>query len=274
MILSLLAGIAFMFYPDISHWYNGRIHTGLMQAYNAEVAEMNRSTIDAEFARARAYNEALGGVHINDPFLVGSGAVLPPAYYMETLNVGGLMAQIEIPVIEVNLPVFHTTSAEVLERGVGHIEGTSFPIGGMGTHAVLTGHSGLVSSAMFDDLEELVFGDLFFIHVLDQTLAYMVDDIIVVLPHEVESLRIAQDADFVTLITCVPYAINTHRLLVRGIRVPYTPDMIENIAPHTRTIDWRILLLIIVFVIVLISLIYFRVSARKNRSRKSAEGKG
>lgn len=268
LVLVLLLGVLLIFYPDISAWYNGRIHTGLLQAYNEEIAQMERAEIARQFERARAYNDALGGMQIEDPFMVGSGAVLPTADYMETLQVGGMMAQIEIPVIGVNLPVFHTTSAQVLERGVGHIEGTSFPIGGMGTHAVLTGHSGLVSATMFNDLVDLVAGDLFFVHVLGETLAYQVDQLTVVLPHEVETLRIAQDADFVTLITCVPYAINTHRLLVRGFRVPYTPEMIAEIVPRGRMMDWRVALLLVLAVFVFVMLIVFRLRERRRRARE------
>jgi len=257
--LMILSGLGLLLYPDISTWYNGRVQVGLVQTYDEDVAEMNDAYIEAHFARAREYNNALSGVSIEDPFVVGSGAVLPPEGYFDILNIRGVMAHIEIPQIDILLPVFHGTSMETLDRGIGHIEGTSFPIGGEGTHAVLTGHSGLPHARMFTDLEEIVIGDLFFIAVLDYKLAYQVDQIIVVLPHEVESLRIAQDADYVTLITCTPYTINTHRLLIRGSRIPYTEDMEHDIESVTRAINWRMVIIIAFISIFLLILIIFKI---------------
>ncbi|MCL2563640.1 MAG: class C sortase [Oscillospiraceae bacterium] len=271
VILMILLGVGLLFYPDISTWYNSRVHSGLMQTFDEEVAAMDDEYIAEHFRRAEAYNAALNGGSIEDPFVVGSGAVLPPAHYLETLNVNGMMAQIEIPIIDVHLPVFHGTGMAVLDRGVGHIEGTSFPIGGQGTHAVLTGHSGLTHHRMFTDLEEIVIGDLFFITVLDRKLAYEVDQIIVVLPHEIESLRIAQDADYVTLITCTPYAINTHRLLIRGARIPYEPGMIEEIVPVTRVIDWRLVIIIVMVLIFLFVFILFKRREKKKARERRAQ---
>jgi len=267
IILMLFLGVGLLFYPDISSWYNGRIHKGLTQIYNEEISRMREEYIEEHLRRAREHNLALKGEHIQDPFIAGSGAVVPSrADYLEILNIGGIMAQISIPAIDVRLPVFHTTSTEVLDRGVGHIEETSFPIGGQGTHAVLTAHSGLVHSRMFTDLEKIVIGDLFFITVLNKTLAYKVDQIIVVLPHEIEALKIARDADHVTLITCVPYSINTHRLLVRGTRVPYIPYMQNEIESITRTIDWRIVVIIIFSVLFLIIVLFHKVKNKKRRN--------
>ena len=266
MILMLALGVGLLFYPDISSWYNGRIHQGLTQIYNQKIGDMHQEYIEEHFRRAREHNLALTGESIKDPFVEGSGAAVP-AYteYLEILNVGGIMAQIDIPAIGVHLPVFHTTNTAVLDRGIGHIEGTSLPVGGQGTHSVLTGHSGLVHSRMFTDLEEIVIGDLFFINVLNETLAYEVDRIMVVLPHEVESLRITRDADHVTLITCTPYAINTHRLLVRGTRVPYVQDMRDEIDVVTRTLDWRVVMVICIAVIFLLLLIVFKVKSVSKR---------
>ena len=267
IILMLFLGVGLLFYPDISSWHNGRIHKGLTQIYNEEISRMREEYIEGHLRRAREHNLALKGEHIQDPFITGSGAAVPSrADYLEILNIGGIMAQISIPAIDVRLPVFHTTSTEVLDRGVGHIEETSFPIGGQGTHAVLTAHSGLVHSRMFTDLEKIVIGDLFFVTVLNKTLAYEVDQIIVVLPHEIEALKIARDADHVTLITCVPYSINTHRLLVRGTRVPYIPYMQNEIESITRTIDWRIVVIIIFSVLFLIIALLYKVKDKKRRN--------
>ena len=262
----LASGAGLLFYPDISNWYNSRIHTGLVQAYNEEIARMGNTQIEEHFRRAREHNEALiGGHRIADPFSSDSAGALPSMDYLEILNVGGMMAQIEIPAINVRLPVFHTTRAAVLERGVGHIEATSFPVGGKSTHAALTGHSALPHSKIFTDLEELVVGDLFFITVLNQMLAYEVDQITVTLPHETQALRIVEDADYITLITCTPYAINTHRLLVRGTRIPYEAGMEHTIEPVAEeNMDWRVIVLIVLAVIFLLLLVIFKLKDRRS----------
>jgi sortase A len=228
-VLMLLGGIGMLLYPDIASWYNGRHQREMVQEFNDNVSRLPEELIEEHVRRAREYNELLTGIAITDPFVVGSGAVLPAPDYLEIMNINGVMGQVEIPAIDVLLPIFHTTTDEVLNRGVGHIEGTSFPIGGIGSHAVLTGHSGLPHTRMFTDLEEIGIGDVFFVRVLNKTLAYEIDDINVVLPYEIETLRVRQDADFVTLITCTPYGINSHRLLLRGFRIPYTPEIREEV---------------------------------------------
>ena len=266
VVSMIVLGTGFLFYPDISNWYNSRIHTGLVEEYHDNIARMSQEEIEDHFERAREYNNMLSGTHIVDPFVVGSGAVLPPAHYLATLNIDGVMARLEIPIIGVDLPVFHTTAMAVLDRGVGHIEGTSFPIGGDGAHSVLTGHSGLTHHRMFNDLEKLTYGDLFFITVLDYKLAYEIDSIVTVLPHEIESLRIDQSAHYVTLITCTPYGVNSHRLLVRGARVPYHPGMADEIAPIARSIDWRLVVLGSLIPIFMIIFIVFKRQDKKRRN--------
>jgi len=274
VVLTFLFGLGLMFYPDISSWHNARIQRGLISGFEQEVAALDEEYINEHIRRARDYNDSLSGFNIRDPFVEGSGAVLPPAYYMETLNVGGLMAHIEIPVIEVRLPVFHTTTMEILDRGVGHIEGTSFPVGGLGTHAVLTGHSGLAHARMFTDLEEIVYGDLFFITVLNYKLAYEVDQIRTVLPHEIELLRINDEEDFVTLITCTPYTVNTHRLLIRGRRVPYEPGMIEEILPREiQSTDWRLVIIVGIIAIFVIFFLAYKVREKKKEKQRSGHPK-
>jgi len=270
VIIMLILGLGILFYPDFAHWYNGRVQLEATIEYSGTVGRMREEEREEHFRRAEEYNDALGGIRIDDPFVVGSGAVLPPAYYMQTLNVNGTMAQIEIPRLDINLPVFHTSSMAVLDRGVGHIEGTSFPIGGLGTHAVLTGHSGLAHARMFTPLLPshggIELGDIFLIRVLDRTLAYEVDWIHTVLPHEIGYLRIQQDQDFVTLVTCTPYAINSHRLLVRGTRVPYEPEVIQTIVPITRNpLDWRMIIILAFIPSFLLFLFIYTIRDRKNR---------
>ena len=240
----LLGGVGILLYPDIASWHNGRIQEAQVRVLNERVTGLSQEEIDEHFRRAREYNNLLTGIAITDPFVVGSGAVLPAPDYLEILYVDGLMGQIEIPAIDVLLPIFHTTTSEVLDRGVGHIEGTSFPVGGIGSHAVLTGHSGLPHARMFTDLEEIGIGDVFFVRVLDYTLAYEINDINVVLPHEIETLVVSKEDDFVTLITCTPYGINSHRLLLRGSRIPYDPEMIEEIEyVLAGAINWRLIII-------------------------------
>ena len=278
VVCMLLFGTFLLFYPDIASWRAAQLHHGLLTEFETTIEDLEAEYIADHFARAEEYNQALNGGRIQDPFVAGSGAVLPPAYYMETLNIGGVMARIQIPRLEIDLPVFHTTSYSVLNRGVGHIEGTSFPIGGTGTHAVLTGHSGLANSRLFTPLLDerhptgILMGDLFFIQVLDRTLAYEVDSIITVLPHQVETLRIDQSADYVTLITCTPYAINSHRLLVRGARVPYEPEMMLEIEPVVQTaIDWRTVIIASFVAVFLLGLLIFKIRESKKQRKLEQE---
>ena len=146
------------------------------------------------------------------------------------VNESGIMGQLEIPELDIRLPIYHGTDGSTLEKGVGHLLGSSFPVGGGGTHTVLTGHSGLSREKMLTDLEKMKVGDRFFLHVLDRTLAYEVRDIFTVLPDDTSHLGIQQDEDMCTLITCTPYGVNTHRLLVQGYRVPYEPEAVSAAA--------------------------------------------
>ena len=261
----LLGGVGVLLYPDIASWHNARIQREFVQEFNENVFSLSEEEIYDHFRRARGYNDLLTGIAITDPFVIGSGAVLPAPDYMEILYVDGMMGQIEIPSIDVLLPIFHTTTEDVLNRGVGHIEGTSFPVGGQGSHAVLTGHSGLPHARMFTDLEEIEIGDVFFVRVLDYTLAYKIDERSVVLPHEIETLRINQEADFITLITCTPYAVNSHRLLIRGFRVPYIPGMEEEIVYILGdSINWRRVIIFVFGGVFIVLRIVYAIKNRRN----------
>jgi len=246
LVIIIIAGLAVLFYPDISNWHNSRVHAELLFSHNEELARMHEEYIQDHWQRAHAFNERLNQITVRDAF-DGYGAVIKRDEYEAILNIGGVMALVEIPAINVRLPVFHTTSHETLLRGVGHLENTSLPVGGASTHSVLTAHSGLAAHRLFTDLEELGIGQLFFVQVLGETLAYQVDQRRVVLPHEIDDIRIIPGADHVTLITCTPYAINSHRLLVRGIRTPYEPGMeelIESILPEEIVaLDIRIIII-------------------------------
>ena len=272
--LMLLGGLGLLFYPDIAHYLNDRNMSGLIQEFHEEVRGLTEDEIAEQFRLAEAYNESLTGFAIEDPFVPNSGAVIAPAAYLAALSTGNMMARLQIPSREIDLPVFHTTASAVLDRGVGHIEATSLPIGGSSTHAVLTGHSGLTYHQMFNGLLDMETGEQFFITVLDRTLAYQVDQILTVLPHQVESLQIYPGEDFVTLITCTPYAINTHRLLVRGTRIPYEPGMVEEIEPEAeREIDWRLVVIIVIALLFLLIfiIIWIRMNANKRRRLRARD---
>lgn len=218
-----LGGAAVFCYPAISNYLNQKNQTRVVQHYEQTVTAQDDALLAEEWAKAEEYNENLAGDPVHDPFVPGSGYALPDNY-LDVLNIDGVMGRITIPKIGVDLPIYHGTDAETLEKGVGHIESTSLPIGGEYRHAVLTGHRGLPSAELFTRLDELEPGDQFYLHVLDATLAYQVDQILTVEPQGLETLVAEPGQDYVTLVTCTPYGINTHRMLVRGTRVPYVPE--------------------------------------------------
>jgi len=229
-VIFMITGFILLFYPDISNLQKAMVHDAILREYDWMVAQLTTEQIDLQLYNAAEHNRALGSLDSSLPLLLGHAAPLPEDYN-ETLYVEGVMAWIDIPVIDVSLPIFHGSKPEVLARGVGHLEGTAFPTGGYNTHSVLTTHSGLSGTRLFTDLELLEYGDMFFISVLGRRLAYQVDQIKIILPHEIEQLRVTPDRDLMTLITCTPMYINTHRLLVRGVRIPYVSDMADEIVP-------------------------------------------
>ena len=202
---------------------------------------------EAEWEKARAYNDALMPMILPDSFAVAEASDRDEAY-MNCLNINGdeIMGIVEIPKIDVELPIYHTTDEEVLQIGAGHLEGSSLPVGGESTHAVISAHRGLPSATLFTDLDQLVEGDHFLLHILDDTLCYEVDQITVVEPDQTESLSVVEGEDLVTLLTCTPYGVNTQRLLVRGHRVPYDAETVADEASnslfgnslHTNYIFW------------------------------------
>ena len=233
MILLFLAGLSLLLYPFVANQWNNYRQQRLISSYEDTVArkeEAGEIDYDAEWAKAQAYNEALLPSILPDSFAVAEASDEPDEEYMSCLNItgDGMMGMVEIPKIDVNLPIYHTTSEEVLEKAAGHLEGSSLPVGGESTHAVISAHRGLPSASLFTDLDQLEEGDHFLIHVLDDTLCYEVDQILVVEPKETESLAVEEGEDLVTLLTCTPYGVNSDRLLVRGHRVPYVPEEVED----------------------------------------------
>ena len=226
--------LGLLLYPLVGELLSEKYHSDVETAYTAAIEDTDDAELTAQRQAAQQYNAMLANATISE-----GGASAPPLAYAEQLTVGGVMAYVDIPKINVYLPVQHGTGAETLEKSVGHVVGTSLPVGGSSTHAVLSAHSGMASSKLFSDIDRLAEGDTFYIHVLGDTLAYEVDGINTVLPTDTSLLQIEEGKDFVTLVTCTPFGVNTHRLLVRGHRVPYVPEQkAETAEAQKATSSW------------------------------------
>lgn len=216
LLLSIfVVGLSLLLYPTVSDYWNSLRQTRAISDYMEEVADLDNDTYERFWAEAEDYNHALPNrLNRMKPTEEEHTA------YEKLLNISGagIMGYIEIPVIHCSLPIYHGTGESVLQIGVGHIEGSSLPVGGEYTHCVLSGHRGLPSARLFTDLDKLTEGDTFLLHILDETLTYEVDKIQIIEPHEVDALRLAEGKDYCTLMTCTPYGVNSHRLLVRGCR--------------------------------------------------------
>ena len=215
-----VAALGLMLYPLAGELVSEKYHSDVETTYTAAIEDTDAAELTAQREAAEQYNAMLSGA----ASISEGEASASPLPYAEQLTVGGVMCYIDIPKINVYLPIQHGTDADTLERAVGHVVGTSLPVGGSSTHAVLSAHSGLASSKLFSDIDQLAAGDTFYIHVLGEVLAYQVDNIATVLPTDTSLLQIEDGKDYVTLVTCTPFGVNTHRLLVRGHRIPYTPE--------------------------------------------------
>ena len=220
----LLAGLSLLLYPTVSNYWNSFHQSHAIASYAEAVNQLDDTDYDALWAEVNDYNAKIA-MHGNRMSLTLSEM----AEYNSLLDITGtgVMGYIDIPAIEVELPIYHGTEESVLQIACGHIAGTSLPVGGESTHSVLSGHRGLPSAKLFTDLDQLVYGDIFTMQILNETLTYMVDQVRIVLPDELGDLAIENGKDYVTLVTCTPYGINTHRLLVRGHRVETEGDEAE-----------------------------------------------
>ena len=218
--LLFIVGLSIMLYPLVSNWWNQRFARQMVQSYDRAVKH-GHADFNKEFERAKVYNRELSPKAVPDAF--SSKENKRDMEYEKCLNINkdSMMGYIIIPAIDVELPIFHYTNEEVFQKGVGHLCGSSLPIGGEGTPAVLSAHRGLPSAKLFTDLDLLKKGDKFYLHIMDKKMAYKVDSIKVVKPSKTTSLQVQRGKDYVTLVTCTPYGVNSHRLLVRGHRVPY-----------------------------------------------------
>ena len=213
--LMLFVGVSVMLYPIISDWWNSKVQSRAVANYEVAVANMDTDRADKMIEKANKYNEKLA--KLDSPF-VNYDEITG---YDSTLNISGtgIMGYISIPVIQVELPIYHGTSEEVLNIAAGHLEGSSLPVGGANTHAVISAHRGLPSARLFTDLDRIEKGDVFTINILDRIYTYEVEEILIVEPHEINTLSIIPNSDYVTLMTCTPYGVNTHRLLIRSHRI-------------------------------------------------------
>ena len=226
--------LGLLLYPLIGELMSEKYHSDVETTYTIAIEDTDDAELTAQREAAEQYNAMLANATISE-----GGASAPPLAYTEQLTVGGVMAYVDIPKIGVYLPVQHGTGADTLGKSVGHVVGTSLPVGGSSTHAVLSAHSGMASSKQFSDIDQIEKGDIFYIHVMGDTLAYKVDSINTVVPTDTSLLQIEEGKDLVTLVTCTPFGINTHRLLVRSHRVPYTPDQEAVVATEKpATSSW------------------------------------
>ena len=218
--LLFLVGLSILLYPMLSSAWNKRRAERLITEYSSSVtADTDKKETDSIWKNAQEYNEQLEQESVPDAFSVRDGKRDKKYESLLNFNGDGMMGSVEIPVIDENIPLYHYTTDKTLSKGAGHLFGSSLPVGGPGTHCVISAHRGLPSAKLFTDLNLLKEGDVFYLHILDRTLAYEVDQILTVLPVQTDSLGITPGKDYVTLVTCTPYAVNTHRLLVRGHRI-------------------------------------------------------
>ena len=236
-LLLILVGVGILAYPSVSEYLSQRNSSRATASYDDAVLQMENARREELLAQAQAYNRQLAG---SSPAAGSDATALTPESYWDLLNVDatGMMGYLELPRLNTTIPIYHGTEEDVLQVGIGHLQTTSLPVGGPSTHAALSGHRGLPSRSLFTGLDQMEVGDHFYITILGQTLCYTVDQILTVLPHEMDALAIAPGEDYVTLITCTPYGINSHRLLVRGVRTAYDPQQRET-ERETQASFWQ-----------------------------------
>lgn len=275
-----LAGLSLLLYPFVANQWNNYRQKQLISSYEQTVSQKEASNgidYDAELKKAEAYNEALLPSILPDSFAIADASEEDQTY-MNTQNIAGdeMMGIVEIPKIDIKLPIYHTTKEDVLKQAAGHLEGSSLPIVGKSTHSVISAHRGLPSASLFTDLDQLKKGDHFLIHVLNKTLCYEVDKISVVKPEETSALAVEEGEDLVTLLTCTPYGVNTERLLVRGHRVPYEEQKVADektplsgISLHTNYLLWVIVGLAVTAFFILV--LYLKEKKLKQKALEAEE---
>lgn len=275
-----LAGLSLLLYPFVANQWNNYRQKQLISNYEQVVSDKEAAEgidYDAERKKAEEYNEALLPCVLPDSFALAESSGVDPVY-MNTLNIAGdeMMGSVEIPKINIKIPIYHTTEEDVLNKGAGHLEGSSLPVGGANTHAVISAHRGLPSASLFTDLDQMKVGDHFLLHVLDETLCYEVDKISVVKPEDTTALAVEDGQDLVTLLTCTPYGVNTERLLVRGHRVPYVEEevkeektVLSGSSLHTNYLLWVFVGLSVTALFIFV--LYLKETKLKRRANKGGK---
>ena len=275
-----LAGLSLLLYPFVANQWNNYRQKQLISGYEQVVSDKEAAEgidYDAERKKAEDYNEALLPCVLPDSFALAESSGVDPVY-MNTLNIAGdeMMGSVEIPKINIKIPIYHTTEEDVLNKGAGHLEGSSLPVGGANTHAVISAHRGLPSASLFTDLDQMKVGDHFLLPGGDETLGYEVDKISVVKPEDTSALAVEDGQDLVTLLTCTPYGVNTERLLVRGHRVPYVEEevkeektVLSGSSLHTNYLLWVFVGLSVTALFVFV--LYLKETKLKRRANKGGK---
>lgn len=272
LVIIFLIGLSLLLYPTFSDYWNSFHQSRAIASYAETVAQLDNEEYDKIWEAAKEYN---GKLRQKASTLALTEEQLEE--YNSQLNISGdgVMGYIEIPSIDVHLPIYHGTEESVLQVAVGHIEGTSLPTGGIGTHAVFSGHRGLPSAKLFTDLDELIVGDTFIFRILDETLTYEVDQILIVEPQEIDELMIDPEKDLCTLVTCTPYGINSHRLLVRGHRVENAEETQElRVTADAMRIEPVVVAPMIAVPVLLVLFLWLMLKYRKPKNRKRKHRKG
>ena len=266
LVLLLLAGVSLLLYPSLSDYWNSMHQTRAIASYAETVSQLDTAQYDEMWKVAQDYNRSLA--QRETAFALTDEQ---KAAYESLLDVSGLgvMGYIEIPEIDCSLPIYHGTEESVLQVAVGHLEWSNLPVGGEGTHCVLSGHRGLPSAKLFTNLDKLAVGDTFLLRVLDEVLTYEVDQILIVEPEQVDALGIVPGEDYCTLVTCTPYGINTHRLLVRGHRVENTPEAARmHVTADATQFDPLLVAPVLAIPVLLLLLMILLVPKRRRKSRE------
>ena len=266
LVLLLLAGVSLLLYPSLSDYWNSMHQTRAIASYAETVSQLDTAQYDEMWKAAQNYNRSLA--QRETAFALTDEQ---KAAYESLLDVSGLgvMGYIEIPEIDCSLPIYHGTEESVLQVAVGHLEWSNLPVGGEGTHCVLSGHRGLPSAKLFTNLDKLAVGDTFLLRVLDEVLTYEVDQILIVEPEQVDALGIMPGEDYCTLVTCTPYGINTHRLLVRGHRVENTPEAARmHVTADATQFDPLLVAPALAIPVLLLLLMILLVPKRRRKSRE------
>ena len=266
LVLLLLAGVSLLLYPSLSDYWNSMHQTRAIASYAETVSQLDTAQYDEMWKAAQDYNRSLA--QRETAFALTDEQ---KAAYESLLDVSGrgVMGYIEIPEIDCSLPIYHGTEESVLQVAVGHLEWSSLPVGGEGTHCVLSGHRGLPSAKLFTNLDKLAVGDTFLLRVLDEVLTYEIDQILIVEPEQVDALGIVPGEDYCTLVTCTPYGINTHRLLVRGHRVENTPEAARmHVTADATQFDPLLVAPVLAIPVLLLLLMILLVPKRRRKSRE------